>query len=349
MSELNQNDDLGMGLPDQGGGEASPAQPSALKSKLKIKGDKKPLPKAVKIGLWSVGGLVGSLGVLSVVGSMMTPPGPTPQEQRQAEINRQTALAAQQESDPADLANNNAVNQPPAPRGQPLSAVPADDFGLPRPRATEPTRLDTVARDRPEHRTRPVDENLRREFYQDQFNEVPTFEPPVREVVVHAPQEKPRFTHSETDCIRMFERRGEALEMAEHSYCLSMVERRVARQAALRSLKYMEKPIEHWIDLKRPIIDVEVPRPVVQAAPTPAAPKPAAPAVDYNSLYYLVDIVGDTAVLRGGNTGRVFEFKEGAKLAYNGVLEKIEGDTVHLRFGQRSVPLALWHQSNFEP
>lgn len=349
MSESEQDNDLGMDLPDDGDESGAANQPSNKKA-AKVKGPKKPLSKPVKIGLLAAGGLVGSVVLLSVVGSFMSPSGPTPQEARQAEMRRQAqiSMANEQADEVDDFMGDTASNKP-----------PKDDFGLPKPTANGQTRLDTVDRDASKHITVRSQENLRDEYYKDGFNEVPTFEPPVNTVYIEkeqTSQKAPQFTHSESQCLRLIERSGATLEIPEHDYCLSMVERRVARQAALRSLKYMEKPIEHWIDLKRPNIEVDVPSPVVQSvgmqqeqADSKKETPKAAPVINYDSLYYLVDIIGDTAVLRGGNTGRMFEFKEGSKLAYDGVLEKIEGDTVHLRFGKRSIPLAIWNQNNFAP
>lgn len=358
MSELDQNDDLGMGLPDDSqqpegneGKAAEPAKGGKAKKPKPPKGNKKPLPKPVKIGLLAVGGLVGLIVLLGVVGSVMSPSGPSPEEVRQAEIRRQAQANNNQANNNVDQQQANDLDS----FDMDFDNASTDDFGLPRPTANEPTRLDTVDRNLDDHITYPMDEGLRDAYYKDGFNEIPVLDPPVRNVYIEADNHQPEFSHSEGECLWIIERSGEGLSIPEHDYCLSMVERRVARQAALRSLKYMEKPVEYWIEMKRPNIEVDIPEPIVQQSvqqsqvqqsQTNKATK-VVPTVDYSSLYYLVDIIGDTAVLRGGNTGRMFEFKEGSKLAYNGVLEKIEGDTVHLRFGQKSVPLALWGQSGF--
>lgn len=82
---------------------------------------------------------------------------------------------------------------------------------------------------------------------------------------------------------------------------------------------------------------------VAQApAPAPQRAAPSRPAV--NTLYQLLSIEGNVAVLRGQNTGRVYRIAEGGDLAYGGRLLDIRGDQAVLAWPHRTVELSIFGQ-----
>lgn len=325
------------GLPDEAA-ESTAAKKN--KGRKKAKKAKQPMTLKRKL-VWSgVGSIAAFITLAGLMGGGEQPSGA--QQQTQPQNNTSTHRDDFDDHNPRWDDSESTPN---------LDAF--DDFGFEDARGLqardqpEPTRLEQLERDRINHRTRPSDEQLREEYYRDQFNDRPEFEPPVE--IVEVERQTQQFDHSESECINKLRWEGQHLDIDEHRYCLSLVERRVAREAALRSLKYMEQPVEYWVEKKRPIINVDIPEPVIQVEQPRAnrETRDREPAqrqsVDYNSLYYLMDIIGgDTVKLRGANTGRVFTKQVGDRLAHNGVLESIDGDTVVLKWPSQTVRLALW-------
>lgn len=66
------------------------------------------------------------------------------------------------------------------------------------------------------------------------------------------------------------------------------------------------------------------------------------PSVNVEILYTLQRIVGDTAVLKGNNTGRVYHYRVGDPIAYGGRLSSIRGDAITLHWPHRDVTLSVF-------